>query len=62
MNIISISIYIVYHNLLQEIEDITLAFLIMLRNGSQLLRLIVLIKNQKTVKVDKKDILFNNIF
>jgi len=54
MNFISISLYIIYHNLLQEIEDVTLAFLIILRNGSQLLRLIVLIKNQKTVKVLKR--------
>ena len=52
LNITSIALYIVYHNLLQEIEDVTLAFLIILRNGSQLLRLIVLIKNQKTVKVN----------
>lgn len=52
LNITSIALYIAYHNLLQEIEDVTLAFLIILRNGSQLLRLIVLIKNQKTVKVN----------
>lgn len=52
MNVTSIALYIAYHNLLQEIEDVTLAFLIILRNGSQMLRLIVLIKNQKTVKVN----------
>lgn len=51
MNIVSIALYIAFHNIIQEIEDISLAFLIILRNGSQLLRLIVLLKNQKTVKV-----------
>ena len=54
LNIISISLYIKYHDSLQEIEDITLAVLIIIRNASQLLRLIVLIKNQKSVKVKNK--------
>jgi len=60
MNIVSIALYIAFHNIIQEIEDITLAFLIILRNGSQLLRLIVLIKNQKTVKV-KSNLIIDNI-
>lgn len=51
MNISSIILYIIYNNILGDVEDVTLAFLIILRNGSQLLRLIVLIKNQKTVQV-----------
>ncbi len=51
MNIFSIILYIVYHSFFEELEELTLSLLIIFRNGSQLLRLIVLIKNQKTVKV-----------
>ena len=56
MNISTIVLYIVYHSFLQELEEFTLAILFLVRNTSQLLRLIILIKNQKTVKV------FNNFF
>jgi hypothetical protein len=51
LNVLTILLYIKYHNKAQEIEDISFAFLIFFRNSSQLLRLIVLIKNQKSISV-----------
>ncbi len=41
-----------FHNTAEEIEDISIALLIFIRNSSQLLRLFVLVKNQKSVKVN----------
>lgn len=40
-----------FHNAAQEIEDISFALLIFIRNSSQLLRLYVLIKNQQAISV-----------
>lgn len=40
-----------FHTTAQEIEDVSFALLIFVRNSSQLLRLIVLLKNQKAVRV-----------
>jgi hypothetical protein len=48
-----------FHNAAQEIEDISFALLIFIRNSSQLLRLYVLIKNQQTISVRSK---YENIF
>ena len=51
LNFFTILMYLKYHTTAQEIEDISFAFLIFLRNFSQLLRLVVLIKNQKSISV-----------
>lgn len=51
LNFFTIIMYMKFHNTAQEIEDVSFALLIFIRNSSQLLRLVVLIKNQKTVKV-----------
>jgi hypothetical protein len=42
-----------FHNFAQQIEDISFALLIFIRNSSQLLRLVVLLKNEKQVRVGK---------
>jgi hypothetical protein len=47
----TIFMYLKTHNTAQEVEDISFALLILLRNSSQLLRLFVLIKNQQLVTV-----------
>jgi hypothetical protein len=39
------------HGYKQELEELSFALLLAIRNSSQLLRLFVLIKNQKTVSV-----------
>jgi hypothetical protein len=51
LNIFTIFMYLKFHNTAQEVEDISFALLILMRNSSQLLRLFVLIKNQQDVTV-----------
>ena len=51
MTFVTIFLYMEFHNTAQEIEDISFALLLLIRNSSQLLRLIVLIKNQQAVSV-----------
>ena len=43
--------YLEFHGAAEEIEEISLLLLIFIRNSSQLLRLIVLIKNHKNIAV-----------
>ncbi len=51
LNLFTIFMYMKFHNTAQELEDISFALLIFVRNSSQFLRLIVLIKNQQAVSV-----------
>jgi hypothetical protein len=57
LNFFTIFMYLKFHNTAQEIEDISFALLIFIRNSSQLLRLVVLIKNQKTISVSKNSLI-----
>lgn len=50
--------YLKIQDISQKIEDISFALLIMIRNSSQFLRLLVLMKNQQEVRV-KSRIFFN---
>lgn len=61
LNIFTITIYLEYHNKAQEIEDISFAFLIFFRNFSQLLRLFVLIKNQKSISKNIEEVINLNV-
>jgi hypothetical protein len=51
LSFFTIFMYLKFHNTAQEIEDISFALLIFIRNFSQLLRLYVLIRNQSTIAV-----------
>lgn len=51
LSFFTIFMYLKFHNTAQEIEDISFALLIFIRNSSQLLRLFVLIRNQLTIAV-----------
>jgi hypothetical protein len=51
-----------FHNAAQEIEDISFALLIFIRNSSQLLRLYVLIKNQQAISVRQNKLIFLKIY
>ncbi len=47
----TVFMYLKFHGAAAEIEEISFLLLIFIRNSSQLLRLIVLIKNQKNIAV-----------
>ena len=51
MNIVTIVLYINFHSIAQEVEDITFALLIVIRNFSQFFRMYVMFKKQRRVKV-----------
>jgi hypothetical protein len=51
MTFVTIFLYMEFHNTAQELEDISFALLLLIRNSSQFLRLIVLVKNHKAVSV-----------
>ena len=53
--------YMKFHNTAQEIEDISFALLIFISNSSQLLRLFVLVKNQKIISKNVQEIINLNI-
>ena len=58
LSIVTIIMYLKIQDISQKIEDISFALLIMIRNSSQFLRLLVLMKNQQEVRV-KSRIFFN---
>jgi len=51
LSLFTIILYLKLQDLTQQIEDISFALLIFIRNSSQLLRLVVLLKNEKEVRV-----------
>lgn len=51
LSCVSIILYLKFRNQVEKIEDVAFAFLIFLRNGSQLLRLFILLRNQNEVRV-----------
>ena len=62
-SLFTILIYFKVHSILEEIEDISFAFTLLLRNFSQLLRLIVLMKNRNSIRrnIDESKSFSHNI-